>query len=120
MALLAVWLPLIAQNNQDERILSDQEERILHFDSNITVNDDGSMLVRETIKVQSTGESMKHGIYRGFPTASQSRLGLRATQTFEIVSLTRDGSLESYHVEDSRDGVTVYFGRSDILLPPGP
>ena len=119
MALLAVWLPLIAQNNQDERILSDQEERILHFDSNVTVNDDGSMLVRETIKVQSNGESMKHGIYRFFPTASQSRLGVRKTATFEIVNLQRDSVPEVYHQEDSQDGVTVYFGSSNYLLPPG-
>jgi uncharacterized membrane protein YgcG len=119
MALLAVSLPLNAQDNQDERILSDQEERILHFDSHVTVNDDGSMLVRETIKVQSTGESMKHGIYRVFPTASQTRLGIRTTETFAIVSVTRDGQPEDYHQETGRDGVTVYFGQSDTLLPPG-
>jgi uncharacterized membrane protein YgcG len=119
IALLAVSLPLNAQDNQDERILSDQEERILHFDSNVTVNDDGSMLVRETIKVQSTGESMRHGIYRVFPTALRTRLGIRTTETFEIVSVTRDGQDEAYHQETGSDSVTVYFGSSDVLLPPG-
>jgi uncharacterized membrane protein YgcG len=119
VALLAVSLPLNAQDNQDDRILSDQEERILHFDSNVTVNDDGSMLVRETIKVQSAGESMKHGIYRFFPTASQSRLGMRKTATFEIVNLQRDNVPEVYHQEDGQDGETVYFGSSNSRLPPG-
>jgi hypothetical protein len=119
IALLAVSLPLHAQTNQDERIVPDQEERILHFDSNVTVNDDGGMLVRETIKVQSTGESMRHGIYRVFPTAAETRLGIRTTETFDIVSVTRDGQPEDYHQETGRDSVTVYFGRSDVLLPPG-
>jgi uncharacterized membrane protein YgcG len=118
-ALVAASLPLSAQDNQEERILPDQEERILHFDANVTVNDDGSLLVRETIKIQSTGEAMKHGIYRVFPTASQSRLGVRRTETFDIVGVERDGSPEAYHQEAGRDDVTVYLGSSNYLLPPG-
>jgi uncharacterized membrane protein YgcG len=119
IALLALSVPLNAQDDQDQRVLPDQEERILAFDSLVTVNDDAGLLVRETIKVQSTGESMRHGIYRAFPTAARTRLGIRKTETFEIVALSRDNAPETYHEEEGRDGTTVYFGSSNYLLPPG-
>jgi uncharacterized membrane protein YgcG len=104
-------LPLIAQD--------DSAERILAFDSRITVNQDGSMQVVETIRVRSAGESIKHGIYREFPTRYSDHLGNRYMVTFEIVSLTRDGNDEPYHSEDRSNGVRVYFGSSSYMLPDG-
>src|SRR5215472_14119019 len=104
-------LPLTAQD--------DSTERILAFDSHITVNQDGSMQVVETIRVRSAGESIKHGIYREFPTRYRDRRGNRYSVMFEIVSLTRDGRDEPYHSEDRSNGVRVYFGSSSYLLPDG-
>lgn len=111
---LLLTAPLFAQSDD-----SDETERILAFDSHVTVGDDGSMLVRETIKVHSTGERMQHGIFRWFPTAQQSTLGMRRTESFEIVAVERDGQPEAHHSEEDRDAVVVYFGSSDYLLPPG-
>jgi uncharacterized membrane protein YgcG len=107
IALLAV-LPLFGQD----------DERILSFDSHIVVNDDGSMLVKETITVQSTGEQIRHGITRDFPTR-YDRLGLHFSIGFEIESVLRDGREEAYHTSDLKNGVRVYFGQSDYELPPG-
>jgi uncharacterized membrane protein YgcG len=98
---------------------SEDEERIRSFDSRITVNTDGSMLVQETITVQSAGESIKHGIYRDFPTRYPDLAGNRYSVLFEIVSLRRDGHGEPYHTEDQSNGVRVYFGSSTYDLPPG-
>lgn len=108
--LLAALAPATAQ---------DQDERIRSFDSRITVNVDGSILVKETIAVQSAGESIKHGIYRDFPTIYRDRRGNRYSVLFEIVSLRRDGDDEPYHTEDQSNGVRVYFGSSTYDLPPG-
>jgi uncharacterized membrane protein YgcG len=99
--------------------LSAQTERILSFDSHITVNDNGSMEVAETIKVESAGEKIKHGIYREFPTVYKDNLGNKYKVTFDIVSVQRDGAAEAYHTSDLSNGVRVYFGRSDTELPPG-
>jgi uncharacterized membrane protein YgcG len=104
-------LPLTAQD--------DSSERILAFDSRITVNQDGSMQVVETIRVRSAGETIKHGIYREFPTRYRDHRGNRYTVMFDIVSLTRDGRDEPYHSEDRSNGVRVYFGSSSYLLPDG-
>jgi hypothetical protein len=108
IALLAA-LPLLGQD----------DERILAFDSHIVVNDDGSMVVKETITVVAAGEQIRHGIFRDFPTRYDSRTGLHYSIGFEIESLQRDGKEEQYHTDDIKDGVRVYFGQSDYELPPG-
>ena len=52
-----------------------QSERILDYHSDIQVEQDGSMLVRETIRVISASYRIRHGIYRDFPTRYSDRLG---------------------------------------------
>jgi hypothetical protein len=44
------------------------DERILSFDSTITVAHDGTLEVRETIRVNAEGDAIRRGIYRDFPT----------------------------------------------------
>ncbi|HET9839049.1 MAG TPA: DUF2207 domain-containing protein [Candidatus Angelobacter sp.] len=98
---------------------SAQDERIRSFDARITVSRDGSMLVKETIAVVSAGESIRHGIYREFPTRYRDYKGNRIKVMFEIVGVRRDGHSEPYHTEDLENGVRVYFGSSSYDLPPG-
>jgi uncharacterized membrane protein YgcG len=113
LAVLAAAVPLAAQDQ------AEPDERILAFDARVTVNQGGSMQVVESIRVRSAGESIKHGIYRDFPTRYSDRLGNRYTVAFEVVSLTRDGNDEPYHSEDRSNGVRVYFGSSSYMLPNG-
>ena len=95
------------------------EERILSFDSHIVLNVDGSMNVRETIKVQAAGDQIKHGIYRDFPTRYTDRIGNRYTVAFEIRDVQRNGHSEPYHTESLSNGVRVYFGDKDVLVSHG-
>lgn len=97
-----------------------QTERIRSFDSRIVVNPDGSMLVKETIDVDSAGINIVHGIYRDFPTRYRDRVGNRYSVLFDIVRVYRDGRNEPYHTETIDDGVRVYFGSSSVDLPDGP
>ncbi|HKD78669.1 MAG TPA: DUF2207 domain-containing protein [Candidatus Angelobacter sp.] len=108
--LWAVLAPAAAQ---------DRDERIRSFDSRITVNEDGSMQVKETIAVKSAGKSMVHGIYRDFPTRYKNRLGNPYSVLFDVVSLQLDGYTEPYHTENRSNGVRVYFGSSAYALQPG-
>lgn len=122
LVLVLLCAPLVAAQTPDQpdSKSDDESERILSFDSLITVNDDGSMLVKETIKVRSTGEQMKRGIYRDFPTEYVSKfLRLRDSKPFEVVSVRRDGKAEPYRSEDHGSGQRIYFGSADYLLPPG-
>jgi hypothetical protein len=54
-----------------------QSEGILDYHSDIRVNADGSMVVTETIHVESAGKQIRHGIYRDLPTSYTDRLGNR-------------------------------------------
>ena len=44
-------------------------ERVLDFRSDIQVQPDSSLVVHETIRVVSEGRSIRHGIFREFPTS---------------------------------------------------
>jgi len=96
-----------------------QEERIIAFKSDIQVYQDGSMTVRETITVQSAGISIRHGLYRDFPTTYRDRLGNSYTVNFKVRSVSRDGVEEPYHTKILSSGVRVYMGRSGVVLPSG-
>jgi hypothetical protein len=94
-------------------------ERILAFDSRITVNADASMLVTETIRVLSTGEQIRRGIFRDFPTAYKDRAGNRYTVGFAVQTIRRNDQPEDWHIENLSNGVRVYMGRKDHFLDPG-
>ncbi|HUL17359.1 MAG TPA: DUF2207 domain-containing protein [Terriglobales bacterium] len=96
-----------------------QTERILSYHSDITVQDDASMSVTETIQVLSNGIQIRHGIYRDFPTRYTDRLGNRYVVGFTFLGATRDGSPEEYRVEDLSNGKRIYLGSPSVMIPPG-
>jgi uncharacterized membrane protein len=96
-----------------------QFERIISFNSDITINEDASMLVIETIKVFAGGDKIKRGIYRDFPTKYEDEYGNNVNIKFDVIEVLRDGNSESYHTEGLSNGIRVYFGSSDYYLPQG-
>lgn len=95
-------------------------EVITEFTSDIQVRADSTLSVTERISVVSTGDQIRHGIYRDFPTRYTDRLGNRYVVGFAVVSVTRDGSSEDYHVENRSNGKRVYIGSADRFIPTGP
>ncbi len=96
-----------------------QDERILFFENHITVETGGGMIVAETIRVRSTGEKIRRGIYRDFPTDYRDHAGRRYRVDFEVLEISRDGAAEDWHSERLANGVRVYMGHQDRLLAPG-
>lgn len=94
-------------------------ERILAFHSDIIVHEDASMTVTETIRVKSSGEQIRHGIYRDFPTIYKGRFGGKHVAGFTVIAVSRDKNSEPYHIKDADNGKRVYIGSEDITLPPG-
>jgi hypothetical protein len=109
LGLLAFALPAAAQ----------QSERILDYHSDIQVQDDGTLLVRETIAIRSAGDQIRHGIFRDFPTRYADRYGNKYVVGFEVLGATRDASPEDFRLEDRSNGKRIYLGRSGYTLPPG-
>ena len=96
-----------------------QRERILDYHSDIDVGENGEMHVRETIRVYSMGQQIRHGIYRDFPTHYRDRIGNAYVVGFHFLGALRDGAQETWRVEDVSNGERVYLGNSNAMLPPG-
>ena len=94
-------------------------ETILSFASHIAVDPDASMRVTESIKVLSTGDQIKRGIYRDFPTTYKDHAGNKYVVGFAIVAVARDGKPEAYHTETLSNGIRIYMGRKEYELPSG-
>src|SRR5258708_27377949 len=94
-------------------------ERILDYQSDITLEDDGSLQVTETITVRSTGHKIRHGIFRDFPTSYKDPYNNRYTVGFEMLSATRDSAPEKFRVEDQFNGKRIYLGNLNALVSPG-
>ena len=95
------------------------EEKIDNYQSEIVVNKDGSLNVTETIRVTVTGDKIKRGIYRDFPTRYQKTAFFAIEVPFKILSVKRDGKAEPYHTEKQDNGIRVYIGQKNVRLNPG-
>ena len=94
------------------------EEYITSYHSDITINKDRSVTVTETIKVNVEGYIFKRGIYREIPTSydyqgSVYRIG------FDVLSITKNGTTENYHLKNMGNGKRIYIGNKDVFLNPG-
>ena len=99
--------------------LAHADERILSFDSTITVNHDGTLEVREAIQVRAEGQNIRRGIYRDFPTSYPRAGGGQVTVGFAFEGATRDGIAEPWHTENRSNGVRMYLGSASGSVPRG-
>ncbi len=109
VALLSLLLPQAAA----------AEERILSFDSQIAIQQDGTLDVTETIHVRAENVAINHGIYRDFPTHYDAPGGRRVKVGFELVSTALDGQPEPAKVEMLGNGVRIRIGSADRMVAPG-
>ena len=99
--------------------LAANPEKIIDFQSMISVQRDGSMIVSESISVICARDQIKRGIIREFPTTYNDRYGNKVRVGFEVVKVLRDGRQEPYHIKDSPNGKKVYIGSKNVQLKPG-
>jgi hypothetical protein len=96
-----------------------QTEHILDFHSDITLRDDSSLQVTETITVFCANGRIRHGIYRDFPTRYTDPYNTRYVVGFTMVSATRDSRPENFRVQDQFNGKRVCLGNPKALVPRG-
>jgi len=99
-------------------------ERIRRYQSRIVVNPDSTMTVTETITVMSAQQEIKHGIYRDFPTDYEQQYffwlpAMPRRVGFSVQQTTLDGRQEPFSTADLFNGVRVYIGSPDVMVPPG-
>ena len=95
------------------------EEAITYFESDVTVNPDSSLLVKETITVNVQGIRIKRGIFRDFPTDYKDRQGNTVRVGFNVVDVKRNGKNETYKVENRFNGKRIRIGNTDVFLEKG-
>lgn len=96
-------------------------ERIIEFRSEVKIEPDGWLDVRETITVEAQGNQIRRGIYRDFPTIYTGKFGVRRTVDFEVVEILRNGVSEPWKENRKAvsNGVRIYVGDANRLVPHG-
>ena len=94
-------------------------EVIHSFHSGVTVREDSSLAVVETIQVRAEGDRIKRGIYRDFPTVYKAQSGFPTVVGFRVLEVLKDGAPEPFQVTEQDNGKRVYIGQKDVFLGPG-
>jgi len=95
------------------------DERILSYDETVTVSADGSMYVREVIRVRAEGNKIRRGIYRDFPTTYSGRNGQQYVVGFAFQGASLDGRPEQWRAENRGNGVRIYVGNPSEFVQHG-
>lgn len=94
-------------------------ERVLSFESRVTVHRDGSLFVVETVRVKSLGLRLAQGLVREFPTSTANRFGQDVPMRIQVRNVLLDGADEPYRIEETPQGVRMVTGREGTPLPEG-
>lgn len=99
--------------------LSQADERIISYHSDITIGPDGSMRVEEHIRINAEGQKIKRGIYRDFPTNYRDHLNNNYQVQFQLIEVKRNGASEPYHTKKLSNGIRIYIGNRDRFIKQG-
>lgn len=91
------------------------DERILDYAITVDVQTDGSLKVMEQITVRASGDQIRRGIYREFPTRYRDRYGNAVVVGFAMSSVLRDERPEPWFIERLGNGVRINTGNDDLL-----
>lgn len=91
-----------------------QMERITNFEVIVTVNKDRSIDVTELISVYATGNQIKRGITRSFPSRRNLN-GRSLKMRYQHIKIEKDGEAEPFFKKSG----TLYIGDENIFLEDG-
>lgn len=96
-----------------------QSEEILSYHSQIKIEPNSTLVVKETIVVRANNNQIKHGIYRDFPTVYYDDKGRKVKTGFDVISVRRDGQLEPSKKKGQSNGERLYIGSPQSYVSPG-
>lgn len=94
-------------------------EEISGFIADITLRNDGSVRVVETIDVNAEGIDIRRGIYRDIPTVQLSISGQKIRSDLVVETVTRDGNDEPFRTERMGNFVRIWIGNSEQFIARG-
>ena len=99
-----------------EAVPAPSSEQILSYDSDITVNRDSTLLLRETIKVSTVGPQKHVELHRDVPTRYHDRFGNPYTIHLEVISLQCDARPAEFRLRKYPNGLSIYLGGGSELV----
>lgn len=100
-------------------ITNGQSTTINYYDTHINIHTNATLLVTETINITTDNQQVKHGIYRDLPTRYETKQGYHFDIGFKLIKVSRDGLPEPFHIKKMSNGVRIYIGDPNLLLPQG-
>lgn len=91
-----------------------EDERITSFNSDITVNQDASISIKEAIEYVAPYE--KHGIYRYIPVTYEDKDNKKFYLAVSDILVERDGNSEKYSQSKSGDNIELKIGDKDKTI----
>ena len=93
------------------------DEEIRRFDVEIEVEQDGDIIVTETLVVNVEGRQIRRGIFRELPAYYLDDDGVaRLPYRYDILSIRKDGRREPYERERSGNAQIIRIGNPDRRL----
>ena len=93
------------------------EEFIRSYHSVVEVVADGKLAVTETITARAEGQNIKRGIFRDFPLYALDANNRRTKVDFNVVSVERDGTPESWRISKKLVPYAAAFAPFAIIGP---
>ncbi len=94
-------------------------ERIHRFASDIVIEENGDLIITETIELTALGREIRRGPYRDFPTRYRDQYNDDVRIGFDVLEVLRDGRPEPWYTENLSNGVRLYIGQADVFLRAG-
>ena len=95
-------------------------DRILKYHSDITVQTDGDLLVKEYITIYNGDYgNIERGIFRDFPTLYKDSNDIWDERGFSVKNVYRDEKKQPFHKEKLNNGVRLLIGDKDVYLSNG-
>lgn len=95
------------------------QEEILEYHADIHIENDGKIIVVETLEVRVEGDQIKRGITRNIPIVRPDERGVAEPAPITVISVKRDGKKEKYRSERNSRDLVLYLGSKDKILDPG-
>ena len=95
------------------------KEQILKYETELSLNKDGSLFIIENITVKAEGNKIQRGITREFPTKYKNKFGDNIIIDFEIIDILKNNVHESFFVKNKSNGKIIYIGNKDVFLKHG-
>ncbi|MDX2300957.1 MAG: DUF2207 domain-containing protein, partial [Xanthomonadaceae bacterium] len=115
MSSILKWVFALVLVLASSAVAAQSDERILDYAITVDVQTDGSLKVMEQITVRASGNQIRRGIYRDFPTRYRDRYGNAVVVGFEMSSVLRDERPEPWFIEHLGNGVRINTGNDDLL-----